>query len=213
MAIVVFVILAMTPKIRQIYEQGLDRGMNPMNLKDLLGQSESGVDDAPKLSRGRELIDPQTQPDQNTAPEEDFVESEGMDEDTIIVDAGSSVGNGEIWRFNIRTDSPKDVQPRLTAALIHLGVAKQTPGLGGVEAPGGIQFDILVSKTLVQNLKNVLQKFAQTSPTSSPESSSTEGEVQENTTPKQEPFTWFRNRSKKQIPDGKTRVVIWLFQI
>ena len=117
-------------------------------------------------------------------------------------DEGLRVGSSEIWRFNLKTDSPHEVRHRIEQILGDLHVPASTPGFGGVEAPGGIQFDLLVPRGIVLELKKQLQKL-------SPKQVPAEGA----TVASADNFTWYKNRSKRKIAEGRARVVIWLSQI
>jgi hypothetical protein len=111
------------------------------------------------------------------------------------------VGNSEVWRFNLKTDSPLEVRPRIVQVLRGLQIAENTPGIDGVEAPGGIQFDLLVPQASVNTLKKQLQSMAPKAPTDQTDS------------PAAETFTWYMNKSKRKLPEHKTRIVIWLSQM
>jgi hypothetical protein len=125
-------------------------------------------------------------------------EGEGDDE----ADAAEiHVGKAEVWRFNLKTDSPRDVRPKIVALLTSLAIPDTTPGMAGIEAPGGIQFDILVTPDVVPQVKQALEKMAPPPPKDLVDS------------PFGETFTWYKNKSKTPIPPGKTRLVIWLSQI
>jgi hypothetical protein len=126
-------------------------------------------------------------------------DSEGADGSAgVDVDSDVQVGKAEIWRFNLKTDAPAIVRGQILKALKDTGVPENTPGIGGVEAPGGIQFDLLVPISVIAPLKGQLERLA--------------GRPSENL-PFNETFTWYKNRSKKPIPNGMSRVVIWLSQI
>jgi hypothetical protein len=71
----------------------------------------------------------------------------------------------------------------------------------GVNAPGGIQFDLLVPQSAVARLKQELLQLAPPPPDGLAD------------TPAGETFTWYKIKSKRKIPAGKARVVIWISQI
>lgn len=116
-------------------------------------------------------------------------------------DADVRVGSSEIWRFILKSDSPHDIRPKIVKILTDLQIPQDTPGLGGVEAPGGIQFDLLVPQAAVNGIKKQLQAIAPKAP----------AELAQ--TPAGETFTWYKNKSKKPLPPQKIRVVIWLSQM
>ena len=125
-------------------------------------------------------------------------EGEGDDE----ADAAEiHVGKAEVWRFNLKTDSPRDVRPKIVALLTSLAIPDSTPGMGGIEAPGGIQFDLMVTPDIVPQVKQALEKMAPPAPKDLADS------------PFGETFTWYKNKSKTPVPPGKTHLVIWLSQI
>lgn len=116
-------------------------------------------------------------------------------------DVDVHVGSSEIWRFILKSDSPHDIRPKIVKILTDLRIPQDTPGLGGVEAPGGIQFDLLVPQSAVNTIKRQLQAMAPKAP----------AELAQ--TPAGETFTWYKNKSKKPLPPQKIRVVIWLSQM
>src|SRR5690606_23649234 len=116
------------------------------------------------------------------------------------------VGNSEVWRFNVRTESPIELRPKVIRALASVDIPKDTPGFQGIEAPGGIQFNLLVPKTTIPTLKKRIQDLAHTSAT--PVDTSDTSQVLAGT------FFWYkskaRGKSQGAIPPGQARVVIWL---
>jgi len=194
MVIVVVLAISAVPRIRTIYEKRLERnigdlgdlngGFNPAETTDASGGATTA-----RLARGK--------PADAEADEDDFG-SEGED----VSQKAVRVGNSEIWRFSLKTDSPYEIRTKVVSILTSLRVPSDTRGIGGIEAPGGIQFDILVNRAIVASLKTQLERLAR-----APETSSASGD------PTGEPFTWYRNESKRKIPEGKTRVVIWLSQM
>jgi hypothetical protein len=82
-----------------------------------------------------------------------------------------------------------------------LKVPANTPGIGGIEAPGGIQFDLIVPQTIIPDLKQALEKIAPAPPKELADS------------PFGETFTWYKKKTKTPIAVGQTHLVIWLAQI
>jgi hypothetical protein len=113
------------------------------------------------------------------------------------------VQEGEIWRFYIRTESPRDVRPKIQQLLKSLDLGEYSTNANGLEAPGGIQFDLLVPKANVTPIKQEVDKLAQAILQET-------GNLNLNLS---QVFTWYRSKSKKPIPAGKTRIIIWLSQI
>lgn len=183
-AAVVVLGIRLGPVAREMYEARMERRLQTMiAAEDLSNQ-------AVPLARGKAGVD----------DAEELASSEGESESSagVEVESNVQVGKSEIWRFNLKTDAPTIVRGQIMKALKETGVPVTTPGIGGVEAPGGIQFDLLVPVAVIAPLKGQLEHLA--------------GTPSENL-PFSETFTWYKNRSKKPIPSGMSRVVIWLSQI
>lgn len=221
--IVLLILLGISygPKLRALFERNLERNMS--EFAETVGSSSQGDGSDTSalnlpLSRGKPIASTDGQiPGRNTgASDTDSFASEGNegeeDDDSIAVDGGGGandadneapvkVGNSEIWRFNMKTDSPHEIRPRIVQLLTDLNIPTSTPGLGGTEAPGGIQFDLMLPQSVVPALKKQLQRLAPPTP---------EGLAG---SPVGETFTWYKNRSRHPIPAGQTHVVIWLSQM
>ena len=109
------------------------------------------------------------------------------------------VGNSEIWRFYIKTDSLTELRPHITTTLSKLELETAQDLLTGKEAPGGIQYNLLVPKNAVLKIKSQIEK-------ASDYRSNDGSQLTHN-------FTWYKNKSRKTIPKGHSRVIIWLSQI
>lgn len=175
------------PVAREMYEARMEK-----RLQTLIAAEDQSVETVP-LARGKADSE-----DAELSDEVANSESESENSAGVEVDSDVQVGKGEIWRFNLKTDAPALVRNQILKALTEAGILSSTPGIGGVEAPGGIQFDLFVPQTVIPVLKVQLEKLA--------------GKPSENL-PFSETFTWYKNRSKKPIPAGTSRVVIWLSQI
>ena len=116
--------------------------------------------------------------------------SPNVDKDSI------RIGSSQLWRFTLKTVSPDELRPRVILALRKLNIPADTPGLGGNQVPGGIEFDLILAQSFVPEIKHALQRLA-------PESIA---ETEPGT------FSWYKVHSKRKIPDGKSQVVIWLSQ-
>lgn len=186
------------PRLRKIYERSIERSVSEFNdtFNDPSNMAESSINLPLTRQLSKEASAGNAEEFQDEAAQND-AEDSSEDEEADDVRAGSS----EIWRFNVKTDSPHEFRAKVVQTLSDLGVPKDTAGLGGIEAPGGIQFDILVNASVVPNLKRLLQKAAPRAPEGMQES------------PVGETFSWFKNKSRRKIPPGKTRVVIWLSQM
>lgn len=217
-AIVLMILLGISagPRIRALYERGVERSLN--DFTQSLG-AENAQDPAldPKvaaipLARAK----PAALPSGTVIADGDDFSSGGDDasastatEDSepdsgsAVVDKGSGirVGSSQVWRFNLKTDSPHEIRPQVIKILTELHIPAETEGLGGVEAPGGIQFDLLVPSSVVPSLKRQLETLAPKAPAELADS------------PAGETFTWYMNKSKHKLPEHKTRVVIWLSQM
>lgn len=185
-AAVVILGVQLGPRVRAIYEKNLDE-----QLEKMIRAEDYETADVP-LARGKADPDPNA-----TASTEDH---ENFQDDAEVGSPHSEmhVGKGEIWRFNMKTDSPSLTRSKIMKAFGEIGLAATVEGFSGVEAPGGIQFDLLVPSNAVSDLKTKLEKMAM-----QPADSDNVSDA----------FTWYKNRSKKPIPSGTTRVVIWLSQI
>ena len=196
------------PRVRKLYERRVEQNLNEFSdsfsaAENTAPGSESLVAPVP-LARGKVPVEAGGA---DAGGDEYSGENESADDDEVASEetAGGNlhVGNSEIWRFNLKTDSPHEIRPRIVQLLVDLHVPSSTPGFGGIEAPGGIQFDLLVSKSVVLELKKQLQKLA---PRQAPALASADSLASE-------AFTWYKNKSKRKIPDGQGRVVIWLSQM
>ncbi|MDU9705212.1 hypothetical protein, partial [Helicobacter pylori] len=79
--------------------------------------------------------------------------------------------------------------------LLEIAGAAKGSDLKGLDAPGGVQFNLLVEQARVLELMKALKDLAiQT--------------AEQSNTPKENAFTWFKNSSRKPIPAGQTRVII-----
>ncbi|MGK5082831.1 zf-HC2 domain-containing protein [Bdellovibrionota bacterium FG-1] len=194
------------PKVRAIYEHRIEHNLN--EFADALGTNNPGGAETAALnlplSRGKVPANQEANrgklPDEfaSEGNEEDDSEAEGSG---VSEEGEIRVGNAEIWRFNLKTDSPRELRVKVVEILIELKVKPNTSGMEGIEAPGGIQFDLIIPQSVVVPLKRHLQKMAP--PTPEGLSGSPVGET----------FTWYKNKSKSPIPSGQTRVVIWLSQL
>ncbi len=195
-AIVALILLGVSsgPRIRALYERSIERSLGDF-AESLTTEPEHAPAAGPALARGN--VQAQTEP-----AEGDEYNSEGESDDSGEDEGTAAVaGKGEIWRLNVKTDSPHEIRTKIIELLTELKIASTTPGFGGIEAPGGIQFDLLLPQAVVAKLKSSVEKLAPPAPPALADS------------PAGETFTWYKNRSKKPIPDGKTRVVIWLSQM
>lgn len=179
--VVIFSTIHYAPLIQALYQQKVDE-----RLQKLITAEDAEIASIP-LQRGRT-----ESPNEMSISDSEYSQSEN--ESTPLI-----VGRSEIWRFNIKTDSPAQMRLKIIKSFQNIGLSNETAGLSGIEAPGGIQFDILVPQSSVAQIKKELETQIPT----------TDKDIENFT----ELFTWYKNRSKKPIPTGMARVVIWLSQI
>jgi hypothetical protein len=201
-SIVAVIILAIStgPRIRALYERKIEKSLTEFGDDLSSGDTETAA--SGQLARGNV---PAANAPAAPSAADDFSSGEGDSEaagdneedDTPVVKAGSS----ETWRFNLKTDSPHDVRTKIVNILTDLKIPSNTPGLQGIEAPGGIQFDLIVPQAVIPDLKQALEKIAPAPPKELEDS------------PFGETFTWYKRKSKNPLAAGQTHVVIWLAQI
>ncbi len=189
---VVLIGISVTPQLRTIYEKSIE--------KTLIEFKESLSIPVP----APEAVDMTLPPLQDKFPmattgaeEEDELAGE---DDTNVGESHVKVGKSQLWRFTLKTVSPDELRIQVVNALTHLKVPTNTPGLGGMQVPGGIEFKLILPQEMVLDLKHTLQKLVPNA------------EDNANVAPGSENFTWYMVKSKKKIPDGKSQVVIWLSQ-
>jgi hypothetical protein len=207
------------PKLRAIYERSVETNLQELtqSFKDWR-ESHPQLDDSVPLTRGKTvgLASTGEKPalhDELASGdgENDTSDSSADDEedDATPVEGGGGandtsdirVGANEIWRFMLKTDSPHEMRAKIVKILTSLNIPPNTHGIGGIEAPGGIQFDLIVARDVIPGIKKELQAIAPKAP------------AELANTPAGETYTWYKNKSKTPIPDQKTRVVIWLSQM
>lgn len=184
-------LLSGAPHMRQVFSKGIQLSAARMNT--LFSGDEEEVISAHgfvPLKRGNE----------GEKSENEFESEASSDKSDHGAGSILKVGKSQIWRFNLRSESPSRLRVKVIKTLIDLGVPSDAKGLGGVEAPGGIQMDLLVDSSQVQAIKQTLEKLA---PPEDPVAS---------TYSLRQSFAWFKNHSKKELPAGKSRVIIWLSQ-
>lgn len=194
--LIAFAVVASAPTLRALYEKGLSRRLEGFDLAAVT--TDDGVPTSPAASSNAPGAEEPaaSAEDPEDSPENEFEEIDAEEEkDSKSSAKPLSVRNSEIWRMSLSVENPATVRPKIISILGTLGLPGNTPGLQGFIAPGGIQFDLLVTKDLVLPLKEKLEELSK-------ESSSTPVV--------RAAFTWYRHRSKKPIPEGRVRVVIWL---
>lgn len=215
-SVVLLILLGISagPRIRAIYERNIEQSVTELSdtfndPENVAGVLNTGAGSAEQVVAN--LTDASQRHDEFSGEDEgEDAPVEPLDEDAQSADEESNsdstnedirVGNSEIWRFNVKTDSPEEIRPKIVQALTDLKIPTSTPGIGGTKAPGGIQFDLIISKHAIPGLKRQLQKIAPPPP---------EGL---SNTPIGETFAWYKIKSRRKIPEGKSRVVIWISQM
>lgn len=222
LAALVLLVVVAAPRLRTLYEKSMEKRIENVDPSELGAEYDLNkmASSTVPLTRGKlaptvGATDPNAHEDFNSESNESADDAEASG--SILEDGDIRVGSSEIWRFNLRTESPREFRAKIVQSLMDLKIPSNTAGLGGVEAPGGIQFDLIISQGQVPALKRTLQKLASQSnaaraqAVSSTSDSATSGGT--GRTVGTEPFTWYKNKSKRPIPSGKARVVIWLSQI
>ncbi len=197
-AVAILFVVAMAPRIRSLYERGLQRRLDEFSLEATLSDT---APDSP-LTRGRSL--PSMQKAAGSVVSDDFSSEAETEAEPV------RVGQSEIWRFNFRTNSPRELRNKIVQILKDAGVSAES-NVGGAEFPGGIQFDLLVPVETLAQIKQQLQKL--TVGLIHPPAAAETLEDSDAGTAAREPFTWYKVKSKRALPAGKTRVVIWLSQV
>lgn len=211
-----FVILTSLPRLRAFYEARLQKKLDAVNFAEL------PLTQAPQAGEGAESDDAVID---DFGGDEGDEGGEGGEEDSTHSRGGGLVKaswegewdpgrsktesshknapGAQLWRFTLRTDSPQDLRQKIQQLLLDSGAAPTSRMIHGFVAPGGIQFDVLVPVESIPTIQEALQKL------SNEHSPPSDAEGGENPYPT-EPFTWYRNRSKRPLPPGAARVVIWL---
>ncbi|MEK6579023.1 MAG: hypothetical protein AABZ55_07330 [Bdellovibrionota bacterium] len=187
------------PRLRGLYERSVEKSLSDYtetadasaqaNLPANMAMVRGKVGEAAMDEGGEDEVSGENEEDEDQHAAQGSV---GDDEDI-------RVGSSEIWRFSLLTDSPRDLRLKVVQILSELRVSPNTPGIGGIQTPGGIQFDLILSQSTVSNLKKQLQRIAPKPAEGAASSGGT--------------FTWYKTKSRRKIPEGKTRVMIWLSQI
>jgi hypothetical protein len=206
-ALIAGVLLA-GPKLRTIYEKNIQKRLQSFDMEELAadpgrpipfqvpvpggGGATSTCDPADVTCKP--VQDESNVTDDAEGTEAVAAESESNTEEQAP-EAGLKVGASEIWRFSLRGENLREVRSRVVRLL-----ASKSPDAAGLEAPGGVQFNLLVPQDQVLTIMKGLRLLAEESAASSQVS-------------RENAFTWFRNASKTPIPAGQTRVIIWISQL
>ncbi len=214
LSVIGFIVLAALPKLQALYDARLQKRLDAVNFAELPvtqapPQDAAGEEDLSNLDdfSGDEIEEGELASDSDSATGTSLRAAswEGEWDPSKLKDSAtrSSATGAQVWRFILRTDSPQDLRTRVHEALLAAGVSPQSRMIHGFVAPGGIQFDVLAPASAIPDLKESLQKLSDAhSPAEDPQRAESPYPTQ--------PFTWYRNRSKRPLPAGAARVVIWL---
>jgi hypothetical protein len=186
---VISVGISSAPKVRSLYERNIEKKVTDFKGGLNANGSSEGIEPDLFLAQANLL-----QANRAESPADDL-SGEDEDEPEHI-----RVGRSQLWRFTLKTVSPDEIRPQVVKVLQELKVPSDTPGLGGTQVPGGIEFDLVLPQEFVPNVMRALQKLAPRSPNGSDE------------TENPDTFSWYKVKSKRKLPDGKSQVVIWLAQ-
>jgi hypothetical protein len=208
--IVVLVLLGigLSPKIRTFYEKRVAISGNELKEGQGAGETLSEVmaessepNSAPKSmdkNQDQQLTTAANLP-RNPASEPlaaNADEISGEDEGGSTAPAGKS----QLWRFTLKTVSPDELRPQVIKALQELGIPPKTRGMNGNQVPGGIEFDLFLPPETMPSLKQALEKIVPG------------GAATKDLPAGSEIFTWYKVKSRKRLPEGMAKVVIWLSQ-
>ncbi|MEN9723823.1 MAG: hypothetical protein RJB38_1809 [Pseudomonadota bacterium] len=190
-----FALLSGLPQIRSIYEKRIQKRFQSYHFGELPLSQEGGTS---AESSGAETVSEDFSDDFGESESDSgglipISSEEGSNSETV--DSKASKVLADVWRFTIRTDSPQKVRSQVTQALLQAGTLAGSRYVHGFTAPGGIQFDALVPSASVEALQQKLSSLSQ---------ESTEENFPTGA------FTWYRNRSKRPLPPGASRVIVWL---
>jgi hypothetical protein len=212
--------VALIPRVQRLYESSVNQRLDTLIASNT---DDSPLSENPADRAGTQATVPaQLNPadlseDESTTASEELapVAAEGdsdLDEPRPSENQASPLpgaGPSEVWRFSLRTSSPRDVRLKVIEKLSGLGATQEnTPGMGGVEAPGGIQFNVVVDRKWLGEIRRTLKAL-------NGEVAGDERNIARTQNPlaTSEPLKWYRSASKTPLPAGKTRIIIWLSQI
>ncbi len=223
---IVFIILiaiSSAPKLRTLYEKNIERSLNDF---------KESLDITPPLAEEIDLSVPPSQEKQSadlgsTPSSEDAVSGEDEAEEAAPSEINAPVGKSQLWRFTLKSVSLDEIRPQVVKTLKDLGISPHSTGAAkiaeteGLQVPGGIEFNLILPDNQIPGLKNALEKLVthpleQGTLASGASSGSTSG-AGPGSGPSTGPsgndnFSWYRVKSKRGLPEGKSQVVIWLAQ-
>ncbi len=207
---------AILPKIPSLFVKKSSSEVWNYELKDLLSPNQNSpskdkqaaIQSAAIINPtgGMNLIDDHESVDEF---EEDAVdEAESEDISKIIAKSG------EIWRFNFKSHTPSELKTRVITRIEKLSNHLNQKDFKISEVPGGIQIDLIAPTKVTQDIFNDLTRDgADQLLRASADQKTTKLTAGILTSSEGSEFTWYRNKSKKPIPQGSARIVFWLSQI
>jgi hypothetical protein len=188
-------ILGALPKIRSFYEQRIQQRLDSSNFAELplTGQPSDSADESVD-----EFISEEVEDDDDSAG--DLVEASLQNGTT------KKAGAPQVWRFILRTDSPQEMRAKIHRTLVDAQALPTSRFLNGFAAPGGIQFDAFVPLENIDRLKNELSTFVDQKAASAGTNANEDSQGPYPTSP----FTWYKNKSKRPLPAGAARVIVWI---
>ena len=209
--------VALVPRFQKLYESSMNQRLDAL----IASSSEDASAKNPPVMRAEatqagatsdEFGEEELPSSEDLAPmaaegDSDLDEPAAPAQEVEAVGAGA--GPSEGWRFSLRTSSPRGARSRIIKKLTELGAtAEDTPGFGGIEAPGGIQFNLVVDRKWLGDIRGTLREI------NGPVSGDDRNQARtQNPLAAAEPLKWYRVASKSPLPPGKTRIIIWLSQI
>jgi hypothetical protein len=215
---VVFVLLTI-PRARSLYERHLDRRLESYFLPSQVQVTPEEVAKAVEAEALRERAGPAqnkeispTTPSLQGSDDSEFTEEavEAEEEGAEEIPLPEPSLRGGVWRFHLKTHSPKEIRQLIIQHLKTARVIQPGKGAEGIEAPGGIQFDFLIPRESLGPLRDFLKQTV-----SGSDKTPAGGARESNQRASLESalFTWYRGKSATPIPTGQAKVIIWLSQI
>lgn len=186
---VIFGVLTLVPQARKIYEKKIQQRLEDMSITQIGTQAQ--IEAPPEVIPATEEDAPASETSATT--ENDVRATKTIEE--------IKVGQSEVWRVSIRTDSSSRLKSDIYNLLIKNKIPQNTPNLRGKEAPGGVLFDLLIDQDKLPQILKDLKTLSETTA------------LKGVNTPVDDPFTWYKNKSRKQLEDQKTRIIIWISEL
>ena len=194
----ILILILMIPRARLVYETSIRDQLEALKISEFL----------------RRTVEPQTGPTQSLAATEDSEDDVSSEyaEDSETTDDAPGAQRGEVWRINVRVANLRDAQTRAQEILAKNGASRVESGALGIDAPGGVQFDLMIALEKVSDIRKSFRTLALPDPEPA---DATGSDITESTKPLplRQSFTWYKSRSKEPVPEGKARLVIWISQM